>query len=446
MRRDLLEQLTSWRDSPIRVPLILRGARQVGKSWLVDEFGKQFDNYIKINFEKHRAAKTWFEDEIDIESLLRTISLYKGQGIIPGKTLLFFDEIQDCKRALQSLRYFKEEMPDLHVIAAGSLIDFAIEEIGIPVGRVQFLYLYPISFAEYLTIIGRDDLRHYISNFNIEKPIHDLLLELLRNYMWLGGMPAVLKQWLESKDYYLCQAIQDQIIAGYQQDFHKYAKERQIPYVTQTFDTIPKQFGNKFKYSNIDQATRSIYFKEALSLLSKAGIVHICYHTNADRQPLGAEMNLKKFKVFFFDIGIAQRLLGFDIRQWLLNPLQLNNSGAIAEQLVAQELISYMPAHKKAQLYYWHREAKSSNAEIDFIILKDGHVIPIEVKSATSGRLRSLHGYLDNRLSVPYGVKISEQIYSKNKRLIEVPLYAIGSWYHSNNHHYLNQRGWQDGL
>ncbi len=425
MKRDLLNKLVEWGKNPARKPLILRGARQVGKSWLVREYAKQFDSFVEINFEKEKKAKMWFEGDLDVASLINTISLHKDKKITMGTTLLFFDEAQECENVLRVLRYFKEELPQLHVIAAGSLLDFAIDKIGLPVGRIQFLHLYPLSFNEFLTALGRDDLRRYIAEKQNEMTLHEKLLDLLKTYMWLGGLPEVVNQWLNTGDPRICQSIQDDIIETYMQDFHKYAKDRQIPYVSMLFERIPLLVGKKFKFSNIDPDIKSGVLKESLSLLQKAGIVYYCYHSAAQGQPLGSMIDIKKFKVFLFDIGITQRLMGLDIKEWLLKPVKLNNIGAIAEQLVAQELMAYSSAHKHAQLYYWHRESKNSNAEVDFVIIKNGEIISIEVKSASQGALRSMHLFLENHKDSPYGLKISENLFSVHDNIYEIPLYAI---------------------
>ena len=317
----------------------------------------------------------------------------------------------------------------MHVIAAGSLLDFAIEKHGIPVGRVQYMYLYPLSFSEFLTVNQRDDLRQYIIEKQIDPLLHDDLIELLRNYMWLGGMPAVINSWITDKDPAECHELQDEIIQTYQDDFEKYARKNQIPYVSKVFETAPLQLGNKFKYSNVDAQMPSAQLKSALTLLEKAGIVHICYHTSGQYQPLGADKSLKKFKVFFFDIGLAQRILGLNITDWILQPLEVQKVGGIAEQLVAQEIIAYSSPKKKSELYYWHREAKSSNAEIDFLLIKKGHIVPVEVKSATKGRMKSMRIYLEAHSNSLYGLKISESPFSHNGDIIEIPLYAIESWF-----------------
>lgn len=432
MKRDLLQYLAAWRTRPYRKPLIIRGARQVGKSWLINEFGKQFSNFVSINFEKAQQAHGIFSSDLDAGVILEKLALYSHQKIIPGETLVFFDEIQACPPALAALRYFKEELPELHVIAAGSLIDFILEKIGMPVGRVQFLYLYPLSFAEFLSVNDRDDLRRYILTQNVDKVIHQQILEYLKIYLWLGGMPAVVDAWLQHRDPAICQEIQSEIIQAYSQDFYKYANDKIIPSITKVFTSIPKQLGNKFKFVSVDADTHSITLKNALDLLIKAGIAYPCPHTAAHRPPLGADTNEKKFKVFFFDIGLAQNLLGLDIRKWLLTPFTVSNIGAITEQFVAQELISYGRPQEKTQLYYWHREARGSNAEVDFVTQIGNEVIPIEVKSAKDGRMRSMHLYLETHPESPYGLKISENLFGQHNNIKEIPLYGIEAWEISN--------------
>ena len=428
MIRDRLQDLMDWRDDPYRKPLILKGCRQVGKSWLVQEFGKQFESYIEINFEKNKSVHTYFSSDLTLSTILEKISLLTNRKIEAGKTLLFFDEIQACEGAIQSLRYFKEEMPELHVIAAGSLLDFALNKIGVPVGRIQFMHLYPLSFAEYLTVLGEGDIRQFIYKQENDSVLHQRLLEHLKHYMLLGGMPAVINAWMADRDYEICQRIQDEIIESYQIDFYKYAKQRELPYVTKVFEMIPAMLGRKFKYSQVDDTIRSEHIKNALNLLEVAGIAKPCFHTAAQLSPLGAQQNEKNFKVFYFDIGIAQRLLGLNIKEWLLNPLQIANQGEIAEQFVAQELLAYSDFRKIGKLYYWHREAKSSNAEIDFIIMKNGHIVPAEVKSSNKGSMKSMAVFLESHLNSTYGLKISEGQFAQHGRIVEIPLYALESW------------------
>lgn len=431
MKRNLQKSLQIWREHPLRKPLILRGARQVGKSWLIQMFGKEFEHYVEINFEKDKKVHQLFDAHIDIPMLLNKLSLYTNKKIVAGKTLLFLDEIQECENALKTLRYFKEDFPELHVIAAGSLIDFALEKLGMPVGRVQFLYVYPLSFGEFLTAQDRDDLRAYILTQQVDPVIHQQLLELLKNYLWLGGMPAVVSAWLMYRDPQLCQQLQSEILTAYSQDFYKYARTKQIDFVTKIFETTPTLLGKKFKYNQVDEGIRAYQLKEALLLLEKAGVVHRCFHASGQTIPLGAEKNEKHFKVFFFDVGLAQRMLGLDLSQWVTQPIQVQHLGGIAEQLVAQELIACSDPSVDAQLYYWHREAKSSNAEVDFLMVKNNEIIPVEVKSGTKGRMKSLKLFLEMHPKSTYGLKVSEGLFSQQHEIKEIPLYALEAWLHA---------------
>jgi len=428
MKRDRLKDLEDWRHDPHRKPLLIRGCRQVGKSWLVREFGRQFDTFVEINFEKNKRVHQYFDADLHVDTILEKLSLHTQTKIEAGRTLLFFDEIQACEGALQALRYFKEDRPDIHVIAAGSLLDFSLNKLGIAVGRVQFMQLYPLSFSEYMTVLGLENYREFLFNQENDPVIHEQILDHLKNYMWLGGMPAVVDAWCKEKDSVVCQTLQDEIIESYQIDFHKYAKQHEIVHVARVFEKVPAMLGNKFIYSHVDNGIRSELVKNALLLLETAGIVKRCFHTAAQHPPLGAEQNDKKFKAYYFDVGIAQRLLGLDVKQWMLKPLQLSNQGQVAEQFVAQELIAYSDYRKSAKLYYWHREKKSSNAEVDFIVMKEGNIIPVEVKSAKKGSMKSLYLFLKEHTNAEFGLKISEGHFSKQPGMIEIPLYALESW------------------
>jgi len=427
MKRDLMHELVAWKASSLRKPLILRGARQVGKSWLIQEFAKSFDSYVSINFEKQPEASQFFQGDIHIPNLLEKLHAYTGHKIIPGKTLLFFDEIQECDRAIITLRYFKEDLPGLHVIAAGSLIDFTLENIGMPVGRVQFLYLYPLSFSEFLSAVGKQELREYIQRGDIDPVIHNKLLEFVKIYFLLGGMPAVIDAWLLERDFQLCLDLQDEILLTYKQDFEKYAKKRLLDKIDIVFNAVPEHLGEKFVYKKIDPDMRSYLYKEALDCLKKAGIIYTAFHSSGQGVPLAMGKDSKHFKVFFFDIGLAQRLLGLDLQSWILTPLNIKHAGAIAEQFVSQEYIAYTSIKNPAELYYWHREARNSNAEIDFLFLINGNVVPIEVKSGKSGHLKSLHLFLESHPHSDYGIKISEQEQSECDNIKNIPFYALES-------------------
>lgn len=430
MKRDFSKELEKWKNGVDRKPLLLRGARQVGKSWVVEQFAATFPDTISINFEKDKGAKSLFEGDIHIPRLLEQLSLYAQKKIIPGQCLLFLDEIQECESAITTLRYFKEECPELHVIAAGSLIEFALAKLGVPVGRIQFLHLYPVSFGEFLTALGRNDLRMHLFNQQIPSPIHTQLLNHIKTYLWLGGMPAVMQSWLDHKDVQLCQRLQDEILQAYRQDFLKYAKRNQIDHVSQIFDAVPAQLGKKFTYSHVNPHIRAQALKQAMQLLEMAGVAIPAYHTSAQGMPLGATKNEKRFKAFFLDVGLAQRLLGLDMKNWVTQELKVVNVGAVAEQFVAQELLAYSQPQRREELYYWHREAAASNAEVDFVVVKDLDIVPVEVKSGVRGGIKSMSLFLESHPTSSYGVKISEQPFATHGKLYEVPLYGIESWLH----------------
>ena len=274
MHRSLSKELLSWKNHPLRKPLVLRGPRQVGKSFLVMTFGKTFAKCVTINFEKDPRAKALFNGTLDAKTLLSKIGAYTDSTITPGETLLFLDEIQECEEALLALRYFKEELPLLHVIAAGSLIDFALGRVGMPVGRVQFLYLHPMYFGEYLDAMREVQLHDYLLFHTVAAPLHEKLLDEYRHYTWLGGMPAVLDAWRLHHNAQYCQEIQDEILQSYRQDFSKYARQHQLVHLTRVFDHMGMQLGEKFKYSKVDPDVRSAVLKEALHLLVQAGVVN----------------------------------------------------------------------------------------------------------------------------------------------------------------------------
>ncbi len=428
MRRDHLNFLRRWKNDPIRVPLMIRGARQVGKSWLVSTFGQEFEHFINLNFEKDKRVHALFPEHVDIPKMLEALQAYTQTPIIPGKTLLFLDEIQECPNALKYLRYLKEERQDLHVIAAGSLLEFTLEKLGIAVGRIDYLFLYPLSFMEFLDAQHREDLREAIVSQKVDAASHGVILDYLKNYMWLGGMPAVVDTWIKHKDSALCQRVQDRIIGNYEDDFQKYAKKHQIETVGKVFRSIGKQLGKKFQYTNVDNDMKTYPIKQGLHLLIKAGVAHPCFHTSGHVYPLNAEINEKKFKVFFFDIGIAHRLLGLDLAEWVTSSFEIEYLGESAEQLVAQEFIAYANPSKPCEIYYWNNESKSGNAEVDFIAVKNKAIVPVEVKSGVKGGMKSLRLFLETHPKSKYGVKISEAPFSKHGNLEEIPLYGLAGW------------------
>jgi predicted AAA+ superfamily ATPase len=427
MQRDIEKELLFWKNQAQHLPILLRGARQVGKSYVVEKFGRDhFDNMLLVNFELQPELCACF-DALDPYEILKQLSLLQRQKIEPGKTLLFLDEIQDCPNAIRALRYFKEKLPELHVIGAGSLLEFTLNDANfrMPVGRVQSLYLKPLSFKEYLSALNYQDLRELIEVADLKKPIaepiHQLLLKQIRNYMVLGGMPGVLKSDLAlqiSNEYRLQQAS---LLSSYRQDFGKYAKHTQIKYLQQVFEKAPGLVGDHFKYSKVDPEVRSQYTKAALELLQHAGLIYPVYSTAASGIPLINLMNEKKFKILFLDVGLMTYASRIEA-ELLLEDVILVNRGAIAEQFVGQELLAAMPYYEEAKLFFWCREKKSSMAEVDFIITVGAKIIPIEVKAGSTGKLKSLHLLMDEK-NMKLGVRVSQQALSFDGKILSVPIY-----------------------
>lgn len=431
MKRDIEKDLLYWKNQTDRMPLLLRGARQVGKTFVVESFGKQhFENVLTINFEWQKEYHASFEN-LDPINIINNIKLLSGQPIIPGKTLLFLDEIQDCPNAILALRYFKEKLPSLHVIGAGSLLDFTLNDANfrMPVGRVQFLFLKPLSFKEYLTALGLHELRQLIEEISLSEMVpdnvHQKLLKLAREYMILGGMPAVLQSWSSIKDIKEAEIIQTSLLNTYRLDFGKYATKIEYKYLQPIFDKIPSLIAENFKYVNVDPEVRSRDIKHALEILQHAGLINIIYHTAASGIPLTAQINERKFKILFLDVGLITRAGRLESELLLNNDLLLINRGVMAEQFVGQELLAYSSRFEERVLYYWRREERSSNAEVDFIKTVGSNIIPIEVKAGTTGWLKSLKLFMHEKKSM-IGIRISQLPLSLHDNILSLPIYMVG--------------------
>lgn len=427
--------LRKWKDDPYRKPLIIRGARQIGKTFSVRQLGKQFKTFVEINFEKSKELKTIFEKNLDPDRILMELKSLLKKPIIPGETLLFFDEIQECPEALTSLRYFYETIPSLHLIAAGSLLDFAIEKVGIPVGRVSSLYLFPLSFMEFLVANGYSLAAESILKVEkgevMSETIHSLLLELLSQYLAIGGLPEAVAKWVVTKDPIESQKIHHTIADTYRQDFDKYAKKHQIKYLDALFNQIPHLIGKSFKYSQIHGEYQKRELAPCLDLLCKANVIHKVQHSAGNGFPLGAEVNLDWFKVIFLDIALCQSILGLDMSTWLLNPKDaFINQGSVIEAFVGQELLCYSASYTKANLHFWKRDKRGSQAEVDYLYSLKGTIIPIEAKSKDGHSLKSMHMFLSEHPQSPYGIRFSSLNYSLFDKVDTRPLYAISSLAH----------------
>ena len=448
MYRDIEQNLLRWKNQQDHMPLLLRGERQVGKTFVIEKFGKEkFENVVTINFELQPEMIRCF-DNLNPSEIINAIFLATNQTIIPKKTLLFLDEIQDCPNAIRSLRYFKEKCPLLHVIGAGSLLEFILNDADfrMPVGRVQSLYLKPLSFKEFLVGSNNIQLREYIEKINLNTKIpisvHEKLLKLLREYMILGGMPSVLKKYFATQNMSECQQMQTILLNTYRQDFGKYAKKTDHRYLQRLYEKIPGLIGENFKYSKVDPDMRSRDIKDALYMLQNAGIIYPVYCTAASGVPLISFVNEKKFKILFLDVGLMMRAGKLNTEILLNEDILLADRGMLAEQFVGQELLTYESPFDESHLYFWSREQRSSMAEVDFVTTVDAKIIPIEVKAGTTGRLKSLiipievkagttgrlkslHLFMDEKKSL-CGIRLSQKTMSRVNNIISLPLYMVG--------------------
>ncbi|MBI5399295.1 ATP-binding protein [Candidatus Saganbacteria bacterium] len=431
MKRNLEKELIKWKNQGERYPLIIRGARQVGKSYLIEQFGKEnFKQLVTINFELQPNLKQCF-NSLEPREIINKLQMQLSLSINEENTLLFLDEIQECPQAITALRYFREKTPKLAVISAGSLLEFTLnsKEFKMPVGRIHFLYLDPLSFEEFLEAAGHGQLCNYLTSLNItdatDEGAHNKLLELVRRYMLLGGMPAVLREYQNNNDLSECQNIQNSLIQTYRSDFGKYSNRAQHKHLLKVMDTAPRLVGKKIKYSEIDSESKSRELKNAIELLSLSGIIKPIYHTKASGLPLGAEITEKIFRLNFLDVGLMQNICGLSAQIAVEQDIMQINSGSIAEQFVGQELIAYDDKHKPSQLFFWIREKKSSMAEIDYVIHIDSDILPVEVKAGKAGKLKSLRLFMVEKGS-RLGIRISQEKLSYFDGILSVPLYMIG--------------------
>lgn len=398
------KKLNDWRNNPAKKPLIIRGARQVGKTHAIDQLGKQFSNYVKIDFERTPQLRTLFQD-LNLTRILQELEIRLDVRIIPGQTLLFFDEVQLCPPAITVLRYFYEEIPELHVVAAGSLLEFVLGTLSIPVGRVQFLEIGPMTFCEFLHALGKSKFADLISQppQSVSSGIHDDLLALLKQYFFVGGMPEAVQRYCNSLSFKDVSTLHQDLLLAYRQDYAYYQPHVQKPCLDQVWRNLSRS--QQVTYTQLAPDYSIPTIKNAVSVLEKA---YLIYRVEATQPylPLGAGVRTKKFKVLALDIGLQIALCGGIESAYTQASLLDMFRGLLAEQFVGQTL-----RHTQGQVYYWAREAKSSTAEIDFLCQRNGGIIPIEVKSKSLGRLRSLEQYLQAFPHTPQAVVFSEKPY-----------------------------------
>lgn len=431
MQRDFIQNLIEWKDSKRRKPLILTGVRQCGKTYLLKEFGSEyFDNFCYINFESAGKYSAIFEYDYDVKRILREIELAENVKITAGKTLLIFDEIQKCPKAITSLKYFCENLQELHLVCAGSLLGVAIkkENISFPVGKVNRMQLYPMSFKEYLQAVGEGKYIELFNDWNINREIPELytvpLERHLKNYYIVGGMPEAVKEFAESGDYAEVAKIQDEILSDYSDDFSKHAPISEIEKIRMIWDSIPKQLAkenNKFVFSHVKEGKRAHELEAALQWLKNSGLVHLVELVQNAELPLSSNADSTYFKVYMADSGLLCRRLGLSYKNILEENTALSTfKGAITENYVLQELI----VQNKVP-YFWR---SGNTAELDFLFEEDGNVIPVEVKAATNTQAKSFKQFC-KKYQNKTGFKLSLKNIAENDcegtNAVNLPLYLL---------------------
>lgn len=430
LKRNIDTILFDWKKSQSRKPILLRGARQVGKSTTVKAFAKQFDYFLEVNFETEKDIHVFFEGNINVVRICEKLSIYYNTPIEAGKTLLFFDEIQQCIPAISALRYFYEQLNELHLIAAGSLLEFALAELpSFGVGRIRSVFMYPLSFYEFLEAKNETKLIELIKiGKTIDIPFHKKLTDYLRIFIIIGGMPEVIAKYIDGEPLLEIQTVLDELQASIVADFSKYKKNVPSNRLNEVFEAVVAQSGGKFNLSKVSSNANHGQIKEALALLEKAGLIYAVTHSAGNGVPLGAEINDKKRKYLLLDTGVFQRILGLNIGQFLAETDQnIINKGTIAETFVGNEIIKNSNPYTQERLYYWHREVPSSNAEVDYLIQKDGQVLPVEVKSSQKGSMQSLLLFMKEKNTK--GIRISMENFNSFQNITIIPLYAAGYFF-----------------
>ena len=427
MKRKLYNNLLEWKKSKNRKPLLLQGARQVGKTYLVTEFGKkEYAGFVYLNFEQNPQLKTLFQDNLNPKSILENIAIYTGQKIYPHETLLFFDEIQIVPEVLTSLKYFQEQVPDYHVIAAGSLLGVSVgKTTSFPVGKVNFLTMYPMSFIEYLWAEKEELLAVKLTEIKKISPLpeilHAKLIKFYKQYLFVGGMPEVVNSYATEKDMVIVRKIQNEILEAYQRDFSKYTEKSQTVKTAELWQSVPYQLAKenkKFKYSDVRRKGRASYFGQTIEWLKKAGLINVAFNISTPKLPLAGYADHSKFKIYLLDTGLLGAMLNLPA-SLILSPEDIfkEYNGAFVENFVAQELV----VHNISPLFYW---TSKSDAEVDFILQREKNIYPLEVKSGTSLNLKSLKSYAD-KYHPELLFRASPRNFIQSGNFINIPLYAV---------------------
>ncbi len=427
LKRILYKDLISWKNSKKRKPLLLQGARQVGKTYLIREFAKnEYADNIYLNFEQYPELKLIFAEGLDPNKIIENISLYIGRAISKEKTLIIFDEIQIIPEAITSLKYFYEQNPEYHIIAAGSLLGVSVgKHSSFPVGKVNFMTMYPMTFYEYLIAFGEELLAEKLENTKSINPIpeilHDKLLTHLKKYLYLGGMPEVLQDYLDNRNIVSVRNIQNDILEAYKRDFSKYTDKTQAIKTSELWRSIPYQLAKenkKFKFNEVRKNARASTFEQTIEWLNSAGLINVVYNLKTAKIPLSGYADYSKFKIYLLDTGLLGAMLNIS-SDIILQPTDLfkEYNGAFIENFVASELTVL----NKNYRFYW---TSNSDAEVDFVIQIENKIIPIEVKSGTSRNIKSLRSYA-NKFSPRLICRTSPRNFIQDKDFINIPLYSV---------------------
>lgn len=426
MKRKIIHQLLSWKESGQRKPLILQGARQVGKTYILLEFGKvAYNNTAYINFETNPEIHDLFNGSLKPSEILKNLSIYLSINITSKETLIVFDEIQECPAALNSLKYFNELASEYHICAAGSLLGVTLaNSSGFPVGQVDFLNLYPLCFSEFLEAVGEAKLSEYIANIDYIQPLpgmfHDKLSKLFKEYLLIGGMPKAILEYVNSHDYTQIREIQNNILNAYRLDFSKHAAKNIIMKLTQIWDVIPSQLAKenkKFVYSVIRKGARALEFEDALQWLLEAGLVLKVYNTGTPKLPISAYVNHEIFKIYLADMGLLGAMANIPVKTIIVgNELFQEFKGSLTENYIACEL-----KRQGYNLCYW---TSNSQAELDFVLQHEDMIMPLEIKSGTSGTKKSLIAY-NNKYNPKLAIRVSPLNLKLDGNILNCPLYLF---------------------
>jgi len=447
MYRFAMDDLKNWKTKAGRKPLVVRGARQVGKSYLVRLFAHEnFDKLVEMNFERERdpGLASLFASN-DPHKIVQFLELRFNTSIKPGKTLLFLDEIQAAPSVFATLRYFNEELPDLHVIAAGSIMEFVLSDhdFSVPVGRIEYLHLGPMQFEEFLLASGEDKLAGFLSTWTsrdlIPEAIHNKLMELFRLFLVVGGMPGAVAAYVDGASLQRAEEVKHSILATYKDDFCKYGSRVKHQRMETLFQKLPALVGSRFKYAHVDRDARTADLAKALDLLCLARVAYRVRHSSANGVPLGAQAKDSNFKALFLDVGLMNSALGFTLLDYeMAKDVLLVHAGAVCRQVVGQHLLHLLPFYQEPELYFWSREKANAAAEVDYVLAEGASIVPVEVKAGTIGRLKSLQVFLREK-NLSFGIRLNGNVPSlltastslpncanASFKLLSLPLYLVG--------------------